>query len=210
MYTFFTCLSVSSFIPLFTNLYLFIKQNRENKKEKNDNDFSTTNTMKVTEIVKNKTVSCMFQDNFFSKKNIKIKREWAINCILSVPPLLKKTEKKKEQSSKGSWQNKAVSSDICFCCSVSKSCPTLGDPMNRSTSGFPVLHCLPELAQTHAHWVSEAIQPSHPLLPPSPAHTLSQHQGLFQWVASSHQVSKVLALQLQHQSFQWIFRVDFL
>ena len=93
MYTFFTCLSVSSFLPLFTNLYLFIKQNRENKKEKNDNDFSTTNTMKVTEIVKNKTVSCMFQDNFFSKKNIKIKREWAINCILSIPPLLKKKKR---------------------------------------------------------------------------------------------------------------------
>ena len=67
----------------------------------------------------------------------------------------------------------------------------------------------PEFAQTHVHWVSDAIQPFHPLSPPSPpALNLSQHQGLFQWVGSSHQVAKVLELQLQHQSFQWIFRVD--
>ena len=61
------------------------------------------------------------------------------------------------------------------------------------------------------HWVSDAIQPSHPLSSPSPpAFNLSQHQGLFQWVSSSHQVAKVLEFQLQHQSFQWIFRTDFL
>ena len=73
-----------------------------------------------------------------------------------------------------------------------------------------VLHCLLELAQTHVHWVGDAVQPSHPLLSSSsPAFYLSQHQGLFQWVAS-HQVAKVLEFQLQHQSFQWIFRVDFL
>ena len=83
--------------------------------------------------------------------------------------------------------------------------------MDCSMPGFPVLHYLPEFAQTHVHWVSDAIHPSHPLLPPSPlALNLSLHQGLFYWVNSSHQEAKVLELQLQHQSFQWIFRVDFL
>ena len=79
----------------------------------------------------------------------------------------------------------------------------LCEPMNCSTPGFPVLHHLPELTQTYVLWVSDAIQPSHPLLPPSPlAFSLSQHQGLFQQVGSSHQVAKVLERQLQHQSFQ--------
>ena len=96
---------------------------------------------------------------------------------------------------------------VC-CCSVTKSCPTLYNPMDCSTPGFPVLPCLPEFAQTHVHWVNDAIQPSHPLSPPSPpAFSLYQHQGLFQRVDSSHQVAKVLELQLQHQSFQWIFRL---
>ena len=79
-----------------------------------------------------------------------------------------------------------------------------------SLPGFPVLHHLLELAQTHVHWVSDAIQLSCPLSPPSPTLNLPQHQGLFRWVGSSHQVAKVLELQLQHQSFQWILRVDFL
>ena len=88
--------------------------------------------------------------------------------------------------------------------SVTPSCPTLCDPMNRSTPGLPVHHQLPEFTQTHAHRVADAIQPSHPLLSPSPpARNPSQHQGLFQWVNSSHQVAKVLEFQLQHQSFQW-------
>ena len=94
---------------------------------------------------------------------------------------------------------------------VTQSCLTLCDLMDCSTPGFPVLHCLPALAQTHVHWVSDAIQASHPLLSPSPpAFRLSQHQGLFQWISSSHQVTKVLEFQLQHQSFQWIFRTDLL
>ena len=77
--------------------------------------------------------------------------------------------------------------------------------------GFPVHYQLPELAQTHVHQVSDAIQSSHPLSSPSPpAFNLSQHQVLFQWVSSSHQVAKVWVFQLQHQSFQWIFRTDFL
>ena len=87
--------------------------------------------------------------------------------------------------------------------SVSQSCPTLCGPMDCSMLGFPVHHQLPELAQIHVHWIGDAIQPSHPLSSPSlPAFNLSQHQGLFQWVSSSHQVAKVLEFQLHHQSFQ--------
>ena len=81
--------------------------------------------------------------------------------------------------------------------------------MDCSTPGFPVPYHLLECAQTHVHWVSDAIQPSYPLFSPSPpAFNLSQHQGLFQWVW--HRVAQVFQLQLQHQSFQLIFRVDFL
>ena len=94
---------------------------------------------------------------------------------------------------------------LFFSCSVMSSSL---QPMGYSTPGFPVLHYLLEFAQTHVHWVSDATQPAHPLSPPSPAFNLSQHQGLFQWVSSLHQVAKLLELQLQHQSFQWIFRVD--
>ena len=95
--------------------------------------------------------------------------------------------------------------------SVARSCLTFCDPMDCSMLGSPVLYCLPELAQTHVHWVGDAIQPSHPLSSsPSPTFTLPQHQALFKWVSSSHQVAKVLEFQLQHQSFQWIFRTDFL
>ena len=94
-------------------------------------------------------------------------------------------------------------------CSVVKSCLTLCKPMKWRTPGFPVLHYLLEFAQTHVHWVGDTIQTSPPLLPTSSALSLFQHQGLFQWVGFSHQVAKVLDVQLQHQSFQWIFRVDF-
>ena len=90
--------------------------------------------------------------------------------------------------------------------SVTQSCLTLWDPMDRSTPGFPVHHQLLELAETHVHRVGDAIQPSHPLSSPSPpAPNPSQHQGLFQWVSSSHQVAKVLEFQLQRQSFQYTF-----
>ena len=92
--------------------------------------------------------------------------------------------------------------------SVSQSYPTLCDPMNCSMPDFTVHHQLPKFAQTHVHRVGNAIQPSHPLLSSSPhALNLSQHQGLFQWVSSSHQVAKIL--EFQHQSFQWIIRVCF-
>ena len=83
--------------------------------------------------------------------------------------------------------------------------------MNHSTPDLPIHHQLLEFTQTHVHRVSDAIQPSHPLSPPSPsALNPSQHQGLFQWVNSSHEVAKVLEFQLQHQSFQWIPRTDLL
>ena len=95
--------------------------------------------------------------------------------------------------------------------SVAQSCPTLCDPMNCSTPGLPVHHQLPEFTLTYVHWVSDAIQPSHPLSSPSPpALNLSQHQGLFKWVSSSHQVAKVLEFQLQYQTFQWTPRADIL
>ena len=85
------------------------------------------------------------------------------------------------------------------CCSVTYSCPTLCNPMDCSTPGFSVLHYLPEFSQTHVHRVSVAIQPSHPLSSSSPpALNLFQCQGLFQWVGSSHQVAKLLELQLKH------------
>ena len=96
------------------------------------------------------------------------------------------------------------------CRSVTQSCPSLHEPMDCSTPGFPVLHHLLEFDQTHVHWVSDAIQPSHLLSPPSPALNLSQHQCPFQWVGSLHQVAKVLEFQLQNQSFQWTIRTDLL
>ena len=87
--------------------------------------------------------------------------------------------------------------------SVTQLCPTLCDPMDCSTPGFPVHYQLPELTQSHVHRVSDAIQPSHLLSSPyPPAFNLSQHQGIFQLVSCSHQVAKVLEFQLQHQSFQ--------
>ena len=95
--------------------------------------------------------------------------------------------------------------NIMCCCSVAQACLTLCDPVGCSTPCFPVHHHLPEFAQTHVHWVGDAIQTSHPLSSPSlPAF------NLFQWVSSLHHVAKVLELQLQHQSFQWIFRVGYL
>ena len=111
------------------------------------------------------------------------------------------------------WHIGRLNSDFS---AVAQSCPTLCDPMNCSTPGFPVHHQFLELAQTHVHQVSDAIQPSHPLSSTSPpAFNLCQHQGwcwqeLMRRADSSHQVAKVLEFQLQHQSFQWIFRTDLL
>ena len=92
----------------------------------------------------------------------------------------------------------------------SLSCVRLCDPTDCSMPDLSVHHQLPEFTQTHDHRVSDAIQPSHPLSSSSTAPNPSQHQGLFQWVSSSHQVAKILEFQLQHQSCQWTFRTDFL
>ena len=94
--------------------------------------------------------------------------------------------------------------------SVAQSCPTLCNPMDCSTPGFPVLHQLPKFVQTHVHWVCDAIQPSHTLSSPSPPAFNPSQSESFPTVSFSHHVVKVLEFQLQHQSFQWIFRTDFL
>ena len=95
--------------------------------------------------------------------------------------------------------------------SVAQSCLTLCNPMNHSTPGLPVHHQLLEFTQIHVHRVGDTIQPSHSLSSPSPpAPNPSQHQRLFQWVNSSHEVAKVLEFQLQHQSSQWTPRTDLL
>ena len=95
--------------------------------------------------------------------------------------------------------------------SVAQLCPTLCDPMNHSMPGLPVHHQHPEFTQNHVHQVGDAIQPSHPLSSPSPpAPNPSQHQSLFQWVNSLHEVAKVLEFQLQHHSFQRTPRADLL
>ena len=99
--------------------------------------------------------------------------------------------------------------DFCFlcggvCCSVA-----LWDPRDCSTPGFPVLHYLLEFTQTHVHWVSHAIQPSHPLPPPSPpALSLSQHRSIFQGASSSHQVAKVFAFKMQENKILWVFYLN--
>ena len=104
--------------------------------------------------------------------------------------------------------NHSISQSVQFS-SVTQSCLTLCDPVDCSTLCIPVHHQLPELTQTHVHRVGDAIQSSHPQLSPSPpAFNLSQEQGLFKWISSSHQVARLL--ERQHQFFQWIFRTDFL
>ena len=97
-------------------------------------------------------------------------------------------------------------------CSVTKSCSALCNPIDCSMPGFPVLHRLPDFAKTHVHGVGDAILLSHPLLPPPPASCPQSFpaSGSFPVSCSSHQVARVLELQFEHQSFQWIFKVDFL
>ena len=111
------------------------------------------------------------------------------------------------------WEKLALSFDFYLLewvfSSVAQLCLTLCNPMDCRTPGFSVHHQLLEFTQTYVHHVSDAIQPSHPLSSPSPDFNLSQHQGLFKWVISSHQVVQVLELQLR-QSFQWTPRTDLL
>ena len=132
-----------------------------------------------------------------------VNREWAL-LWPSVKPFIKST-----------FNNACVTYPRQLKCysvqfsSVTHLCPTLCNPMDCGTPSLLVHHQPTEFTQSHVHWVGDAIQPSHPLAIPPPAFNLSQHQGLFKWVSSSHQVAKVLEFQLQHQSFQWIF-TDFL
>ena len=92
---------------------------------------------------------------------------------------------------------KCYDSWTLYCRLVTKLCPTLCTPMDCSMPDFPVLHHLPEFAQTRVHWVSDAVQLSHPVSSPSPpTFNLSHHQGLFQWVSSSHQVAKILEVHI--------------
>ena len=101
-------------------------------------------------------------------------------------------------------------SEIIISVQFSSATIHLCNPMDCCMPGFPVHHQLPEFTQTHVHHVGDAMQPSYPLLSCSPpTFNLFQHQGLFQWVGSSHQGAKLLEFQLQHQSLQWIFRTDF-
>ena len=141
-----------------------------------------------------------------------LSKSYAVEC-LSINGIFKKLEnffcilKKAVSASFFPGVNAVLTN---FRCSV-QLCPTLCDPMDWNTLGLAVHQQLPDFTQTHVHWVSDAFQPSHPLSSPSPpAFNLSQHQGLFKWVSSLHQVAKVLEFQLQHQSFQWVFRTDFL
>ena len=127
------------------------------------------------------------------------------SCSVSIPPFLCYSLILRRI---GVGLEREYSFGFC-CCSAAHLCLTLCDPMDCSTPGFLSFTNTQKLAQTHVHWVSDAIQPSHLLSSPSSAFSLSQHQGLFQSVSSLHQVAKVLEFQLQHQSFQQIFRISF-
>ena len=109
----------------------------------------------------------------------------------------------------GWWQKHLAVRVIRESCSVAQSCPTVCDTMDCSTPGLPVHHQLLELTQTHVCRVGDAIQPSHPLSSSSlPAFNLSQHQGLFEWVSSLHQVARVLEFQIQHQKKKAMTKLD--
>ena len=157
----------------------------------------------------------------FSRSGFNI--SWTMNFQLFKLDLEKAEEAEiKFPTSVGSSKKQEFEKNIYFCfidytkafncvqfTSVAQFYPTLCNPIDCSTPGLPVHHQLPEFTQTHVHWVSDAIQPYHPVIPFPPTFNLSQHQGPFWWVSSSYQVAKVLKLQLQHQSFQWTFRTDF-
>ena len=153
-------------------------------------------------------ISCIFSivvSRLFISNSILFSRFWIITIIywiifLGRVPI----------SSSFVWFGGHLSCSFQFS-SVAQSCPTLCDPLNCSTPGLPVHHHLPESTQNHVHCVSDAIQPSHPVSFPSPpALNLSQHQSLFKWFSSPHQVAKVLEFHLQHQSLQWTPRTNLL
>ena len=135
---------------------------------------------------------------------------WALGSVRNLP---KQSKSFREIKRRGLLESELINGLAVFKHTVSGVCgvcPILCDAMDCNTPGFPVLHCLPKFAQTHVHWVSDVIQPSHPLSPPFSSCLLSFSASgfFFQWDSSSNQVAKVL--EVQHQSFQWIFRTDFL
>ena len=135
---------------------------------------------------------------------------WILYCWATREAKKKKPTRNDSNIREKEMQPSVQFSSVQFS-SVTQSCPSPCEPMVCSTPSLPVHHHLSEFTQTHVHWVSDATPPSHPLSSPSPpAFTLSQHQDLFKWVSSPHQVAKVLEFQLQHQSFQWTPRTDLL
>ena len=147
----------------------------------------------------------------WQSKKMKIKIFENDSFLVSKKEMLDKLKRTKKTATDRSKRGTAHYMASVQFSSVAQSCPTLCNHMNRSTLGLPVHHQLPEFTQTHVHWDSDAIQPTHSLSSPSPpALNLSQHQGLFKWVSSLHHVAKVLEFQLQHQSFQWTPRTDLL
>ena len=152
----------------------------------------------------NKDCQCYLNENSL---NLTFK---AVSFFFLVSMMISQNVPKSHHRVNISWWAPFYNYSVQFS-SVAQSCPTLCDPMNSSTPGLSVHHKLLEFTQTHVHQVGDAIQPSHPLWSPSPpAPNASQHQNLFQWVNSSHEVAKVLEFQLQHQSFQWTPRTDIL
>ena len=140
-------------------------------------------------------------ENNFENPNLSVQHiRWTpLKAPMSRPFILITSPK----SLRSMYCKRAVVRECTQFSSVAQSCPTLCDPMNRSSQGLPVYHQLPEFTKPHVHPVSNAIQPSHPLSsPPPPAPNPSQNQGLFHWVNSSHEVAKLLEFQHQHQSFQ--------
>ena len=131
-----------------------------------------------------------------------------MRCLHGITDLMDMSMSKLQEIVKDREACRSVLQSVQFSCSVISNSL---QPMDHSRPGLPVHHQLPEFTQTHVRWVGDAIQPSHPLSSPSPpALKLSHHQALFQWVSFSHQVARVLELQLQHQSFQWTPRTDLL
>ena len=143
----------------------------------------------------------LFHSRFAPSKEIRIARHTCTPMFIAGLFIIARTWKQPRCPSADDWIRKLwyiyIMEYSVWLSSVAQSCPTLCDPMNLSTPGLPVHHQLPEFTQTHVHWVSDAIQPSHPLSSPSPPATnLSQHQSLFQWVNSLHKVARVLEFQL--------------
>ena len=169
-------------------------------------------------IIKGRIITLQYCDGFCETSTwIGHRHTYAPSLLTSLPPPSPTHPSKRSQSPSfllpvsGSKFPLAVYFASVQFSSVAQLCPTLCDPMNPSTPGLPVHHQLPEFTQTHVHQVGDVFQPSHPLPSPSPpAPNPSQHQSLFQWVNSSHEVAKVLEFQLQHQSFQRTPRADLL